>query len=104
MREKAGIRVARWHYDHMAIVSVLRHERPHDNVAYEIFYPGGPFALLPMTDDEQGHRSAIVWSVRNDDAEGLMSLSEKEFAEEARAAQQHLEGRGHFGKVVLTMS
>ena len=41
-REAAGIRVARWKYDHLAIVSTLRHERPHDNVAYEIFYPGRP--------------------------------------------------------------
>ena len=86
MRESAGIRVARWRYDHMAIVSVLNHERPHENVAYEIFYQTGPFALLPMTDDEAGHRSAIVWSVRKDGAAGFLSLSDDEFAAEARAA------------------
>ena len=85
-REAAGIRVARWRYDHHAIVSTLRHERPHDHVAYEIFYPTGPFALLPMTDDEVGHRSAIVWSVPAGDAAGWMSLSDAEFAAEARAA------------------
>ena len=62
-REAAGLRVARWRYDHSAIVSTLRHERPHEQIAYEIFYPTGPFALLPMTDDAKGHRSAIVWSV-----------------------------------------
>ena len=92
-REAAGIRVARWHYDHQAIVSVLRHERPHEHVAYEIFYPSGPFALLPMTDDEAGHRSAIVWSVRNDDAAGLLSLGEADFAAEARAAMGGFLGR-----------
>jgi len=86
MREEAGIRIARWRYDHKAIVSVLRHEHPHDNIAYEIFYPSGPFALLPMTDDEEGHRSAIVWSVRKDDAAGFLSLADKDFAAEARAA------------------
>ncbi|HVL77809.1 MAG TPA: FAD-dependent monooxygenase [Sphingomicrobium sp.] len=86
LREAAGIRVARWRYDHQAIVSVLRHERPHDNVAYEIFYPTGPFALLPMTDDALGHRSAIVWSVPNDDAVGWMSLGDDQFAAEARGA------------------
>ena len=75
MREAAGIRCARWKYDHSAIVSTLRHERPHDNVAYEIFYPTGPFALLPMTDDGAGHRSAIVWSVKAEDAAGFISLS-----------------------------
>ncbi len=86
MRDQAGIRIARWRYDHSAIVSVLRHERPHDNVAYEIFYPGGPFALLPMTDDEGGHRSAIVWSVHKDDAAGFLSLSDHDFAAEAQKA------------------
>jgi 2-octaprenyl-6-methoxyphenol hydroxylase len=96
MREAAGIRVARWRYDHIAIVSVLHHERPHDHVAYEIFYPSGPFALLPMTDDDVGHRSAIVWSVRKDDAPGLLSLSDEDFAAEARA-----EMGGFLGPVAL---
>jgi 2-octaprenyl-6-methoxyphenol hydroxylase len=85
-REAAGIRVARWRYDHHAIVSVLGHELPHDNVAYEIFYPTGPFALLPMNDGPSGHRSAIVWSVPQEDAAGWLSLSDEDFAAEARAA------------------
>lgn len=85
-REAAGIPVARWKYDHQAIVSVLRHERDHDHVAYEIFYPSGPFALLPMTDDSAGHRSAIVWSVSNADASGWLALSDGDFAAEAEAA------------------
>lgn len=85
-REVAGINVARWRYDHQAIVSVLRHEIPHEHVAYEIFYPSGPFALLPMNDDAGGHRSAIVWSVPNDDATGWLSLTDDDFAAEAEAA------------------
>ena len=93
MREAAGIRVARWKYDHAAIVSTLRHERPHDHAAYEIFYPAGPFALLPMTDDLGGHRSAIVWSVAADDAPGLLSLSDQDFAAEAQAAMGGFLGR-----------
>ena len=96
MREQAGIRMARWRYDHMAIVSVLNHERPHANIAYEIFYPGGPFALLPMTDDGKKHRSAIVWSVQKDDAAGLLSLGDKDFAAEAEAAMG-----GFLGKIAL---
>ncbi len=95
-REASGIRVARWRYRHTAIVSVLRHERPHENVAYEIFYPSGPFALLPMTDDDGGHRSAIVWSVRSDDAAGFLSLDDADFAAEARAAMG-----GFLGEIAL---
>ena len=86
-REAAGIRVAQWRYDHAAIVSTLVHERPHDNVAYEIFYPTGPFALLPMNDTADGeHRSAIVWSVPRNDAHGWLSLSDEDFAAEAKSA------------------
>jgi len=85
-REAAGINVARWKYDHQAIVSVIRHDRPHEHVAYEIFYPTGPFALLPMNDDEAGHRSAIVWSVPQEDAAGWLSLNDPDFAAEAEAA------------------
>ena len=92
-REAAGINVARWKYDHQAIVSVLRHERPHDHVAYEIFYPTGPFALLPMNDDARGRRSAIVWSVPEEDASGWLSLNDEDFAGEAQAAMGGFLGR-----------
>jgi 2-octaprenyl-6-methoxyphenol hydroxylase len=93
MREEAGIRVAQWRYAHKAIVSVIRHELLHDNVAYEIFYPTGPFALLPMTDDHGGHRSAIVWSVPERDAAGWLSLSDQDFAAEAEAAMGDFLGK-----------
>lgn len=92
-REAAGIRMARWRYDHTAIVSVLNHALAHDNVAYEIFYPGGPFALLPMTDDGKEHRSAIVWSVQKDDAAGLLSLSDEDFSAEAQKAMGSFLGK-----------
>ena len=95
-REAAGIRVARWRYDHAAIISTLRHALPHEQVAHEIFYPAGPFALLPMNDDGGGHRSAIVWSVSAADAPGLLSLSDADFAAEAEAAMG-----GFLGKIEM---
>jgi 2-octaprenyl-6-methoxyphenol hydroxylase len=95
-RDSAGINIARWKYDHQAIVSVIRHERAHEHVAYEIFYPTGPFALLPMNDDEAGHRSAIVWSVPDEDAAGWLSLSDDDFAAEAESAMG-----GFLGKIAL---
>jgi 2-octaprenyl-6-methoxyphenol hydroxylase len=95
-REAAEIRIARWKYDHQAIVSVLRHERPHENVAYEIFFPTGPFALLPMNDDSGGHRSALVWSVPNEDAAAWLALHDDDFASEAEAAMG-----GFLGKIQM---
>jgi len=82
-RESAGLKVARWTYDHAALVTSLHHEVSHDNIAYEIFYPKGPFAILPLNDDDHGHRSAIVWSVRRDEAPGMMKLSDRGFLAEA---------------------
>jgi 2-octaprenyl-6-methoxyphenol hydroxylase len=79
-RTAAGIRVARWQYDHSAIISAFDHSIPHDNVAHEIFYPDGPFALLPM---QPGTRSALVWTVAAKDAPGVMALSDAAFAVEA---------------------
>jgi 2-octaprenyl-6-methoxyphenol hydroxylase len=78
-REAAAIPMARWKYDHSAIVATITHERPHDNVAYEIFYPAGPFAILPML---PGTRSAIVWSVPAGDAASVIDLPDRAMAAE----------------------
>ncbi|WP_267348044.1 UbiH/UbiF/VisC/COQ6 family ubiquinone biosynthesis hydroxylase [Sphingomonas sp. GM_Shp_2] len=82
-REAAGITVARWKYDHAAIIGAFHHERAHENIAFEIFYPTGPFALLPLPDDEIGHRSAIVWSVKGADGPAMLKLSDRAFLAEA---------------------
>jgi 2-octaprenyl-6-methoxyphenol hydroxylase len=82
-RAAAGISIARWSYDHSAIIATLGHERPHGEIAYEIFYPSGPFALLPMPDDDVGHRSAIVWTVAAAQAPAMIDLPDRAFLAEA---------------------
>lgn len=82
-REEAGFALARWEYRHCAVVTALFHEKPHENVAWEIFYPAGPFALLPLLDAPDGrHRSALVWTVDAGDAKGVTGMSEKAFLHE----------------------
>lgn len=82
-REAAGFNMATWSYAHSAIIGGIAHERSHDNIAYEIFYPTGPFALLPLPDLDDGrHRSAFVWSVAKGDAPGLLKLGERGFTHE----------------------
>lgn len=82
-RDFAGIAVARWDYRHRALIAGITHEQPHGNVAWEIFYPAGPFALLPMLDDADGrHRSALVWTVDEADAAGTLKLSDRAFLAE----------------------
>lgn len=86
-REEAGIKIAHWQYAHSAMVGAIFHEKSHNQVAYEIFYPSGPFAVLPMLDGADGrHRSAIVWSVDEADAPGYMKLSPRGYAAELEKA------------------
>jgi 2-octaprenyl-6-methoxyphenol hydroxylase len=82
-RDAAGLSTARWSYDHAALIATLNHERSHENIAFEIFYPEGPFAILPLLDDENGPRSAVVWTVKAGDAAGMMKLSPRGYLAEA---------------------
>ena len=85
-RDAAGIKLAKWDYAHEAMVTVAAHEKPHNNIAYEIFYPSGPFAVLPMLDAGGRHRSGIVWSVARADAPAYRKLSPRALAAEMEKA------------------
>lgn len=80
-REASGIRIAQWKYDHVAMIASITHDRPHENIAQEIFYPAGPFALLPML---PGNRCCIVWTVKAADAPAMLDLPERAFLAEAQ--------------------
>ena len=83
LRREAGIGTLEWAYGQKALVLTVGHEEPHGNVAHERFLAGGPFAILPMTDDpEGGHRSSIVWSERSDLADTLLGLDDARFLQE----------------------
>lgn len=81
-RDEAGFGMAKWDYRHRAMVTALWHEKSHGNVAWEIFYPAGPFALLPLLDENGRHRSALVWTVAEKDAAGWTGLSDTAFRAE----------------------
>jgi 2-octaprenyl-6-methoxyphenol hydroxylase len=96
-RGEAGITVAKWDYRHRAIITGLTHEKPHGNVAWEIFYAAGPFALLPLLDSADGkHRSALVWTVNERDAAGVLALSDRAFVAEVEKRMH-----GVFGAVAV---
>ena len=97
-RDEAGFTLAKWDYSHRALVTGLIHEKPHDNVAWEIFYPDGPFALLPLRDLPDGrHRSALVWTFKEADAAAVLKMSDRAFLHEAYEAMG-----GMFGKLELS--
>ncbi len=92
VRQAAEIETSGWDYHQDALVLTVGFERPHKGVAHEVFLPGGPFAILPLT----GGRANIVWTEPRKTATGLMALPHAAFvAAFARRFGDHL------GKVEL---
>lgn len=82
-RDAAGFGIANWSYHHHAMIGAVAHSKSHGNVAHEIFFPSGPFALLPLVDNDQGrHRSAFVWTVSEKDGPGFAKLGDRGFTAE----------------------
>lgn len=82
-RDAAGFTIAQWSYQHHALIGAFAHEKPHNNIAYEIFYSEGPFAILPLNDLDDGrHRSSFVWSVHEARGPALMKLGTRGFTAE----------------------
>lgn len=80
LRRAAGIRTTDFAYPQTSIVCTVAHERHHAGTAVELFLPGGPFAMLPMT----GNRSSIVWTERKALAPTYMALDGADFLAEVR--------------------
>ena len=76
LRDAAGIAWFGGRYPQSGIVGTLRHERPHDGIATQHFLPSGPFALLPLADDDgaPAHRSSLVWTERTEAVADLLAL------------------------------
>ena len=77
-RAQLGIDVQDWNYRQRAFVCTLAHEKPHEGLAVERFFPDGPFAMLPMT----GNRSSIVWALEERLAEEVGRLDDGMFLAE----------------------
>lgn len=93
-REEAELKMASWDYSHRAIIAGLNHSKPHKGVAWEIFYEDGPFALLPMLDSQDGkHRSALVWTVDEKDAAGVLKMGDRAFLAEVEKRMGDILGK-----------
>jgi 2-octaprenyl-6-methoxyphenol hydroxylase len=93
-RIEAGLSSAKWDYSHRAMVTAITHEQPHEGVAWEIFFPSGPLALLPLLDLPDGrHRSAVVWTFAEKDAKGVGALPDAVFLGEMAARMEGIFGR-----------
>ena len=74
LREVAKIRVKEKSYGQIGIVCTVNHDQPHRGIAHERFLAGGPFAILPMPNDQ----SSIVWTEKTEIAKEILELDEYE--------------------------
>lgn len=94
IRELANMRTREWNYDHHAIVTTVRTERPHQFTAWQRFMPAGPLAFLPLLDVAgNSNPCSIVWSQLPELATRRMALSDADFALELGDALEQRLGR-----------
>src|SRR5699024_28822 len=89
VRQALGIGARIDDYAQSALVTTLRTEYAHDNVAYERFTPDGPVAILPRSHDS----CAAVWTLPTAQAEAVCAASENEFNRRLQQAFGHRLGR-----------
>jgi len=80
LRTAAQIRTYGWQYWQACLVCTVKPELPHAEIAYERFWPSGPFAILPLPDN----RCRIVWTAPRPEAEALLALDDASFLAELR--------------------
>ena len=76
LREFARIKHRRWAYDQSALVFVVTHDKPHDNISTEIHRTGGPLTLVPMPDIDGKPCSSVVWMTPADRAQQLYNMDD----------------------------
>lgn len=85
-------------YGHDALVTKVRAELSHDNIAYERFTPHGPMALLP----NGKHDFSLVWTGKKEYITPLLTLNDADFL--AQFHQQFGDRVGRFLSVEKRMS
>lgn len=79
LRQDMGISYTETSYEQHAVITNVSTDRPHNNLAYERFTDNGPMALLPLENEAGHYRSALVWTVPNDDVDALLALDDDAF-------------------------
>lgn len=75
-------------YYQTAIISNIKTQLPHGNMAFERFTSQGPIAFLPMSvanDKDNGHYMSIVWCVEQDQAKRRLQARKQDFLKELQA-------------------
>lgn len=97
LRQWAHLQTREWDYGHHAIVTTVKTEHSHGFTARQRFSHDGPLAFLPLmrasggVASEAEFHSSIVWSLKPDIAQQMMTLSERAFNTQlGRTFERHL--------------
>ncbi len=88
IRQQFNISVRGWDYDHTAVVTYVKTEKPHQETAWQRFLPTGPLAFLPLPDNH----CSIVWSTQADQARQLVEMPDDAFCSSLADAFDHTLG------------
>ena len=69
-----------WNYEQSSLVCAIKHEKPHNGIAYQHFLPTGPLAILPLT----GNCSGIVWTEKIRTAKIIHALNKNAYLDALR--------------------
>ncbi len=92
VRQLAGFATREWDYGQSAIVTTVRTEYSHQNIAWQRFTDHGPLAFLPLanTDQKDAQWCSIVWSIDDQALDAIMALDTPAFCQ---ALTRAFEGR-----------
>jgi 2-octaprenyl-6-methoxyphenol hydroxylase len=88
-RRAAGIGADAKQLAQTAIVTNLRHSRPHHSFSTEFHAESGPFTLVPLS----ANRSSLVWVIEPQEAEALLALGDDALADEIERRAHSILGR-----------
>jgi 2-octaprenyl-6-methoxyphenol hydroxylase len=75
IRNSAGIGTKGWQYWQSCVTARIKTEKPHNNTAFERFWPSGPMGVLPLS----GNRCQVVWTAPHAEAQALKDLMRTSF-------------------------
>ncbi len=79
LRNYLNISTFGWEYNQVAIITNIKHQFSHNNIAHERFLEAGPLAILPL---KNPNHSSIVWTEKKENANAYLKLNERNFNKE----------------------
>ncbi len=89
VRRKSGISASMKDFGRVAIVSRMRHEKPHNAIAYECFHYGRTLAILPLN----GNLSSVVVTASSDEASRILAMDNDHFSDDVQRRFGHRLGK-----------